>query len=100
MQAASKTEEDILFIGNLFHGTSCDWGKFKELADIEYDSGYGGHEIDLGLVIIFKDLSRLYREEYDGSEWWNYQPAFKLPEETKELTTVKYDWKEDAVHES
>jgi hypothetical protein len=48
--------------------------EFIELAkDLDYYAGYGGQEIDATLRIYFKDGSYLYRKEYDGSEWWEYE---------------------------
>lgn len=49
------------------------WEEFKELANINYDSGFGGQEIEPTLRIVFYDGSYLYRKEYDGSEWWVYE---------------------------
>lgn len=38
----------------------------------DYDSGYGMQEIPFDLVVMLKDGTWLERDEYDGSEWWNY----------------------------
>ena len=53
------------------------WQKFANMADFEYDDGYGWPEIRCDLVIIFSDGTWLTRGEYDGSEWWE---PHELPE--------------------
>ena len=44
--------------------------RFKELANREYDSGYGTRMVDGSLVILLNDGRWMERDEYDGSEWW------------------------------
>lgn len=46
-----------------------------------YDSSYGGQEL-FGWVL-FKDGTWLERDEYDGSEWWDYKtpPTYRPLEE-------------------
>ena len=51
----------------------------KEL-DVEYDSGFGGQEL-YGYVVM-RDGSWLERNEYDGSEWWEYRKYF-IPEQCR-----------------
>jgi len=41
-----------------------------EYLDFEYNNGFGGREV--GGFIVFKDKAWLERNEYDGSEWWEY----------------------------
>lgn len=48
------------------------WDDFAELANVTYDSGYGGHKVPLGLKIVGDDWW-LERHEYDGSEWWEFK---------------------------
>ena len=45
--------------------------------NVNYDSGFGGNEIDLNLKIVGDDWW-LERHEYDGSEWWEFKtlPTF------------------------
>lgn len=46
---------------------------FLAYADrVDYDSGYGGQNIDPYLEIVLKDGSWFDRREYDGSEWFEY----------------------------
>ena len=36
-----------------------------------YDNGFGAREVP-NVLIVFKDNSWMERNEYDGSEWWEY----------------------------
>lgn len=83
--------EDIIFIGSEDSGHCCTWDQFKELADIEYDNGYGGQEIARDLIIVFSDGSRMWRNEYDGSEWWEYLAPFKMPKNNEKIKTLCND---------
>jgi len=51
---------------------SMSWKDFVEVANFDYDEGFGGNEIYLGLKIV-GDNWWLERREYDGSEWWEYK---------------------------
>ena len=77
--------QDIVFIGSVVSGHSCTWDDFLLLADIEYDSGFGAREVAYDLVIVFKDGSNLWRNEYDGSEWWEYSKPVEIPKEQKKI---------------
>ena len=76
--------EDIIFIG-ITGECSCSWEEFKQYADIEYDDGYGDVEININLIIAFKDKTIMRRVEYDGSEGWECIDPFKMPENTKPM---------------
>ena len=71
--------KDIIFIGSEDTGHSCTWKEFETLADKEYDSGYGGQEVATDLIIVFRDGMKMWRGEYDGSEWWNFSTPFSNP---------------------
>ena len=66
---------------------------FKEMADREYDDGYGGAEVNTHLIIAGDDWW-LERGEYDGSEWWEFKTMPKKPEGslTKEAVWDKWYW--------
>jgi len=94
-----KTIDDITFIGSSDGEYECSWEELKTLADIEYDTGFGGREIAGDLVIGFSDGSRLSRWEYDGSEGWEFISAIvKVPNPKKihRLKEVYGDWRYDA----
>lgn len=82
------TPEDIIFIGSEESGHSCTWEEFTILADINYDKGHGAQEIASDLVIVFNDGIEMWRSEYDGSEWWEYQKPFKKPDVTLPIETL------------
>ena len=57
--------------------------KFLEATkNIEYDDGYGTAYIDTSLRILMNDGGFFQRQEYDGSEWFEYYP-FRDPDEPK-----------------
>ena len=85
IENSGHTVQDIVFIGSIDSGYSCTWAEFVLLADIEYDSGYGMREVAYDLTIVFSDGSTMWRNEYDGSEWWEYSKPVKIPEEQKQI---------------
>lgn len=71
LSSRKLSPNDVLWVG-LSDGTKTgSWDDFSQIANIEYDNGYGGNEIDGRLVIVGTDWW-LSRGEYDGSEWWNF----------------------------
>ena len=94
IEAKGQTVENIVFIGSRGSGHSCTWGQFVELANFNYDDGFGGQEIPSDLMIAFSDGAMMTRGEYDGSEWWDYIETFKMPKEQKPIKTLqsKHYW--------
>lgn len=88
--------EDVIFIGSLESGHACrDWNHFKELADFEYDSGYGAQHIAEDLIIAFSNGSHMWRYEYDGSECWQYTKPVQIPKTSKEVKVLggeQFSW--------
>lgn len=80
IESSGHNESDIVFIGSERTGHECSWEEFCKLADIEYDEGYGAVEVAQDLVIVFSDGQKLWRSEYDGSEWWEHSTPFVRPE--------------------
>lgn len=83
LQRIKKTTKEIRFIGSARLNAegkrySCTWDEFRVMADRQYDAGYGGTFVALDLIILFKDGSRLYRHEYDGSEGWAYSNIISI----------------------
>lgn len=64
--------EDIVFIGSANGEYACTWQEFEQIADVEYDSGFGAAEVARDLVVRFSDSKHLWRYEYDGSERWDW----------------------------
>lgn len=65
---------DIVFIGSSDAEYRCTWAEFQKVANVQYDSGYGAQEVATDLVIRFSDGKSMWRHEYDGSEYWEYDP--------------------------
>lgn len=76
---------DIIFIGSEQSGHSCTWEEFTDIGDINYDCGFGSQEIATDLIIVFSDGTKMWRDEYDGSERWEYSTLFKSPEDQKPI---------------
>lgn len=89
IEVRGQTVENIIFIGSRNSGHSCQWEQFLELANFNYDDGFGGQEIPIDLMIAFSDGAMMTRGEYDGSEWWDYIVPFKMPDVLREITTIK-----------
>jgi hypothetical protein len=85
IEALHQSVDDIIFIGSEASGHSCTWEEFCTLADFEYDNGFGGQNVVADLVIVFRDMTMLHREEYDGSEWWGIRSPFKMPKAKKPI---------------
>lgn len=81
----NKTWEDVEWVGCKKFQISKD--RFLELADVEYDDGYGHPDVAIDLLVVGKDFW-LERHEYDGSEWWEYKEMFSKPNITKEIKTL------------
>jgi len=92
LQKINKAPEDILFIGDKKGNWKISWEYFQQIADKEYDSGFGTVKVKLNLVIVFKDNSWLEREEYDGAEWWTYKKCPTLKSNAKEVKDENVIW--------
>ena len=79
---------DIVFIGSEKSGHCCSWEQFEELADVTYDQDFGASEVATDLIIVFSDGAKMWRDEYDGSEWWGYSKPFKKPAISKPITRL------------
>ena len=82
------TIEDIVFIGSERSGHCCAWEEFEILADREYDSGFGAQKVASDLIIVFSDGMKMWRHEYDGSEYWSYSAPFTMPKEFKPIESL------------
>ena len=64
-----------------------DWNSFKEaVKDFTYDKGYGLQYIWKNLKIVLRNGEYLCRQEYDGSEWWEY-----MSNPPMDVLITKYD---------
>lgn len=78
LAAHGKTVQDVKWVGLGDLIRYIHWEEFQRLADFEYDNGYDGYEINLGLVVVGKDWW-LERNGHDGSEWWEFKTMPKKP---------------------
>lgn len=80
-----KSVDDIEWIGTREYTIPFD----RELSvlDVYYDNGFGGQEIAWDLVVVGKDFW-LERDEYDGSEWWEFKAMPIKPNESRDYTNV------------
>ena len=85
---SGHTIEDIIFIGSEKSGHQCTWDEFKVLADFDYDAGYGSASVATDLIIVFRDGHKMWRGEYDGSEWWDYSAPFVAPTVSHRITCL------------
>ena len=53
------------------------WDNFLKALDFDYDAGFGTQMLDG--TVWFHNGNWLDRDEYDGSEWWVYRQAPKIP---------------------
>jgi len=84
LKSNNKKESDILYCcGDNFKFT---WENFKNVSNVDYDSGFGSPEVALDLKIVGNNFW-LERHEYDGSEWWEFK---EFPNyDNEEYFTVK-----------
>jgi hypothetical protein len=85
---SGHSTDDIEFIGSEKSGHQCTWAEFEALANREYDHSYGSAEVAQDLVIVFTDGSKMWRGEYDGSEWWEFSRPFVKPETSKPIRNL------------
>jgi len=86
--------EDVKFIGSNDGKYRCTWEEFQEIADFEYDSGFGAQKVAADLVIMFFDKMMMSRFEYDGSERWEFNAPTNIdlcPKPIKHLNVADID---------
>ena len=83
--------EDIMFIGSNDGKYRMKWYEFDVKANFDYDNGFGWQEIPENLIIYFKDGTYIFRNEYDGSEWWEciVKKPFKENDSYITITNIK-----------
>lgn len=86
---SGHSTDDVRFVGSRDGELGIPWSQAEPVLDIDYDDGYGSQEIAADLVVVFTDGGFLRREEYDGREWWEYEPPFRVPETQKPFKLVK-----------
>lgn len=84
LEENGKTIFDIKWFGTSECEYICD---LQQLLNVNYDNGFGGHEIPLDFILVGDDFW-LERHEYDGSEWWEYKSMPKKPEKMKTVSKL------------
>ena len=79
------SDKNVLWVGSKDLWTT--WDNFAEVANVEYDSGYGGQEVMSDLIIVGK-YWWLERHEYDGSEWWEFKQLPERPDRNQTIERV------------
>ena len=80
-----KRLEDVRWVG--CNDFSIPVPLFWELANQEYDSGFGAQEVAFDLVVVGNDFW-IERHEYDGSEWWEFKERPLMPKEVRYVRTL------------
>lgn len=88
IQQSGHSTGDIVFIGSEETGHRCTWEQFHILADKKYDEGFGAQKVAEDLIIVFSDGAKMWRGEYDGSEWWEFSSPFKAPAAIKQIRSL------------
>lgn len=88
LKDCGHTLSDIVWIGRGNYRIEVD--RFIELANVNYDNGYGIEEVATDLIVVGADWW-LERHEYDGSEWWEYKAMPQMPKEVKNVNSVLDD---------
>ena len=85
---SGHVEDEIVFIGSEKTGHQCTWAEFCALADVEYSDGFGAAQVAQDLIFVFNDGQKMWRGEYDGSEWWEHSTPFNRPEVALPITSL------------
>jgi hypothetical protein len=70
LQKNGKEASSVLFVN--VGKISCTLDEFAEVANREYDAGFGSPEVSLSAKIVGRNWW-LERVEYDGSEGWSFK---------------------------
>lgn len=85
----NRKPSDVLWIGSSDGKYAISWDIFESIANIDYDSGFGGQEIAYDIVIVGKDWW-MERSEYDGAENWCFKSIPTKSKKSKIFSKVKY----------
>ncbi len=86
LESHGKCISDVCWFG--IRDTAEIEGDIQDVFSIEYDNGFGYHNIPLGLVVVGFGWW-LERWEYDGSEGWEFKTTLRKPEKTFPLLKVE-----------
>lgn len=80
-----KTFDNVIWVGT--KDFEIPFVQFEQLANRDYDNGWGAQRVAEDLLVV-GDTFWLERNEYDGSEWWEYKVFPQRPEAVKEISTL------------
>ena len=88
LEQNGKETEDVAWCGSENYGYLL-WSEFAAIAEYtDYDNGYGAPESATDLVVVGQDWW-LAREEYDGSEGWDFRRLPKRPGGNNKIRRLK-----------
>lgn len=92
-----KTLDDVLWIGEeprisyynkeVIDGYTISKSQFLELANKNYNGGYGIQNVNEHLVVVGENFW-LERHGYDGMDWWEYKRQPIQPKKEKVIETL------------
>lgn len=85
LETCGKKWDDVLWCGSEDIWFTAE--HFKVIANLDYDSGFGGQEVATDLMIVGSNWW-LERHEYDGSEWWEYKEYPRRPDKNINVTKL------------
>ena len=88
LENKGKTVFDVLWIGTKDAVWDVD---IQQLFNVDYDDGFGGQEIPDELLVVGEDWW-LERNEYDGSEWWEFKTMPVKPTAIKQGANLLQRW--------
>lgn len=86
---SGKIEADVRWVGSSDGAFATTWDGFAQIADVDYDSGYGAQEVVRDLVIVGDDWW-MERAEYDGAEGWTFKSMPTRRADSSEPRRVVY----------
>jgi hypothetical protein len=90
LAAVGKSPRDVLWVGSEDGRYALSWEEFAQIADVEYDPGYGAQKIAVDLVVV-GDGWWLERWEYDGAEGWSFKECPVRQPDAEPFRAVKGD---------
>lgn len=92
-----KQTKDVCWVGARDGAYSISWAKFVKLTrDVEYENRLGKAKIALDLVVVGEDWW-LERNDFDGSEWWEYKERPIAKSDTQPFRYVKGSYGNDTI---
>lgn len=95
IEGSGHVTEEVEWVGSSDGNYAISWEEFTKISNFDYDSGFGGEEIPVDLVVVGNDWW-LERYEYDGSEWWEYKTKPRMCHNARPITRIVhpdgYSW--------